>query len=295
MININSRPLVRISLALILISSVFLLSTPAAAFGATADKNKDSNESAPRWIKTENAAPEADHSSAIAEVKSPNITYLLYSNGVSFHPETAEAAPALEPPKPIDPNELAVKNIVPKNFPSLPPPAVSTAPMTAGEKFVYFLQRSFVPPGPYAQSVFTGLYGEALDNNEGKEDTVEDFFADGMTRAARSFGNRVSNNFFEKFALATIFKQDPRYHRSGKRGAGAKVGYAISRLFITQGDRSGDQFNVSFLLGGLLGAGVSNVWQREENQTVGKTFGRWGTHLLITAFSNIVREFAGGQ
>jgi hypothetical protein len=294
MININSRPLVRISLALILISSVFLLSTPAAAFGATADKNKDSDESAPIAIKTEAADPDADHSSAIAEVKSPNIAYILYSNGVSFHPE-AEAAPALEAPKPIDPNALAVKNIVPKNFPALPPPAASTAPMTAGEKFNLFLRGSFMPPGPYLQSTATGLYGELLDNNEGKEDTFDDYLADSMTRAARSFGNRVANQFFEKFALATIFKQDPRYHRSGKRGTGAKIGHAISRIFITQGDRSGDQFNVSFLLGGLLGAGVSTVWQREDNQTVGKTFGRWGTHIMITAFSNIVREFVGGQ
>jgi hypothetical protein len=163
--------------------------------------------------------------------------------------------------------------------------------MTAGEKFNLFLKSSFVPPGPYAQSVFSGMFNEAFDNNEGKEDTIEDYFADSMTRAARSFGNRVANGFFEKFALATIFKQDPRYHRSRKRGAGAKIGYAVSRLFITQGDRSGDQFNV----GGLLGAGVSNVWQREENQTVQKTFSRWGTHLMLTAFSNIVREFAGGQ
>jgi hypothetical protein len=295
MINIISRPPVRTSLALILISSMFLLATPAAALGRSIDKNEKNDEAALISNKTEAAAPDAEPSSAIAEVKSPSIAYVLYNNGVSFRAETTEVAPVLEPPKQIDPNVLIVKSMTARGFPAIPPPAVSTAPMTAGEKFNFFLKSSFVPPGPYAQSIFSGMFNEAFDNNEGKEDTIEDYFADSMTRAARSFGNRVANGFFEKFALATIFKQDPRYHRSRHSGAGAKIGYAVSRLFITQGDRSGDQFNVSFLLGGLLGAGVSNVWQREENQNVNKTFRRWGTHLMITALSNIVREFAGGQ
>jgi hypothetical protein len=295
MININSRPLVRISLAMILISSMFLLATPAAALGRSTDKNKETDEAASTSKKIEVADPDADPSSAMTEAKSPNIAYVLYNNGVSFRPETAEVAAPFEPPKPIDPNILTVKTIVPKSFPALPPPAVSTAPMTAGEKFNYFARSSFFPPGPYLSSTITGLYGELPDNNEGKEDTFEDYLADSMTRAARSFGNRVANNFFEKFALATIFKQDPRYHRSNKRGTGAKIGYAVSRLFITQGDRSGDQFNISFLLGGLLGAGVSTVWQRDENQTVGEVFGRWGTHLFIRGVSNIITEFVGGQ
>ena len=78
-------------------------------------------------------------------------------------------------------------------------------------------------------------------------------------------------------------------------GAGAKITHAVTRVFVTQGDRSGDQFNISFLLGGLLGAGVSNVWAREENQTVGRTFSRWGTHIGLTMLSNVVREFVGGQ
>jgi hypothetical protein len=167
--------------------------------------------------------------------------------------------------------------------------------MTAGEKFSLFLNKSFRPPGPYIQSIASGMFNEALDNNVGKKDTAGDFFADSMTRAARSFGNRIANNFFEKFAYATILKQDPRYHRSNKKGAGAKIGYAISRVFITQGDRSGDQPNISYLAGGLTGAAVSNYWQREENRTVSKTFSRWGTHIAIGMVSNILREFLGGQ
>ena len=134
-----------------------------------------------------------------------------------------------------------------------------------------------------------------LDNNEGKEDTLDDYFADAMTRAARSFGFGVTSKFFERFAYATILRQDPRYHRSGKKGAGAKIGYAVSRLFITRGDRGGTQPNISYLAGGLTAAFIANSWEREERQTTGKALRRWGTHMYLTAGANILREFLGGQ
>ncbi|HWP44764.1 MAG TPA: hypothetical protein VNO14_16060 [Blastocatellia bacterium] len=294
MINFFGRRPIRLSLTLILISSLFSLATPATAFGMPDDDGNEGASASPTTSKNTDAT-ETDCTSATTGARPPSIAYILYTSSVSFDPEPVETAVIIGPPKPIDPDALTVMNIVPRRLPALPPPAVSTAPMTAGEKFTYAMKSAFVPPGPYAQSIFSGMFNELFDNNEGKEDTIEDFFADSMTRAARSFGNRVANNFFEKFALATIFKQDPRYHRSGKTGAGSRLSYAVTRVFVTQGDRSGDQFNISYLLGGLLGATVSNVWQREENQTVGKTFRRWGVHIGLTMLTNVVREFAGGQ
>jgi hypothetical protein len=167
--------------------------------------------------------------------------------------------------------------------------------MTAGEKFMLFATKSFKPPGPYAQSAFTGVFNELLDKDDGRDSDTGDFFADAGTRAARSMAFRATANFFEKFAYPVIFKQDPRYHRSDKKSVGGKIGYAVSRLFVTQGDRSGDQFNISYLLGGATAAAISNVWEREERQTVGKSARRWGTHMGLTALTNILREFLGGQ
>jgi hypothetical protein len=192
-----------------------------------------------------------------------------------------------------------VISVAGKRLPTIPlpkgAPAVSTAPMTAGEKFHFWAKR-FKSPGSYGAAIASGLWNELLDNDEGKKDTLGNYFADAATRAARSYAFGTTAGFFEKFAYASLFRQDPRYHRSDKRGAGAKISYAVSRVFITQGDRCGcDQFNISFLAGGLTAAGISNVWEREERQTVGKTFQRWGTHIGITAMTNILREFIGGQ
>lgn len=215
-----------------------------------------------------------------AEGETLGVSYVLYSD-------------ALVPPPP-PPVEVVSANAAPAT-PAAPLPAVSTAPMTAGEKFMMFVTKSFKPPGPYANSLFSGTVNELLDNNDGRDSDTGDFFADVGTRAARSMAFRTTANFFEKFAYATLFKQDPRYHRSDKKSVGGKIGYAVSRIFVTQGDRSGDQFNVSYLLGGATAAAISNVWEREERQSVSRSFRRWGTHIGFTALSNILREFLGGQ
>src|SRR5262249_29849371 len=140
------------------------------------------------------------------------------------------------------------------------PPAVSTAPMTVGEKFGLFAKKSFLSPGAYALSILSGVYGEWTDDkNNHHHANPGDFAADSGTRAARAFAFRANANFFEKFIFASTFKQDPRYHRSDKKGA-AKIGHAISRVFVTQGDRNGkDEFNISFIAGGLAASGMANL------------------------------------
>jgi|SRR5215213_3518441 len=273
---------VKALLTLLLITTLFALNSPAvSAFDACDGKEKGAIPAS--------ASDDSDCKDDSAGKKGTNIAYKLYTN-VKTAPEKV--------PQP----EKAFSTVVsanirdPKSAPApIPAPRASTAPLSAGEKFSLFLNSSFRPPGPYAMSIASGLFNEALDNNEGKKDTLGDYFADSMTRAARSYGFRVTANFFEKFAYATVLRQDPRYHRSGKKSAGGKIGYAISRVFVTQGDRSGDQPNISYLAGGLTAAAISKYWQREENKTTGKIFSRWGTHIGLGILSNILREFIGGQ
>ncbi|HKP13751.1 MAG TPA: hypothetical protein VJZ91_16640 [Blastocatellia bacterium] len=180
----------------------------------------------------------------------------------------------------------------------LPPraPAVSTAPMTPGEKFKLFAKKSFFSPTPYLLSTLGGLLGETTDKDHGRHMTAGDFLADSGTHAARSFAFRATSNFFEKFAFATILRQDPRYHRSDKKSIGGKAIYAVTRVFVTQGDRCGcDQVNASFLMGGLAAAGVAQSWTREEDKSISKVFTSWASHIGVRAFTNLLSEFIGGQ
>jgi hypothetical protein len=171
--------------------------------------------------------------------------------------------------------------------------AVKAAPLTAKEKFNYFFTRSFLRPTPYATAIAAGAVGEWTDDDHHHHAKPGDFAADSMTRAARSFAFGTSATFFEKFAYASLFKQDPRYHKSEKTGAGARITYAVSRLFVTQSDQGARQFNASFIAGGLTAAGLSNVWERDERRTAAKTMKRWGLHVGFTAAANILHEFIG--
>jgi hypothetical protein len=172
-------------------------------------------------------------------------------------------------------------------------PSTPTAtPLTSGQKFKYFARSSFFPPMPYALSVLSGVFSEATDNDHGRHMTAGDFMADSMTHAARSFAFRATANLFEKYAFASAFKQDPRYFRSDKKGFG-RVGYAVSRVFITRSDSGHDQFNASFFAGGLVAAGISNAWVRPEDRNVSSTMSRFGIHVAYKALSNIVSELFG--
>jgi hypothetical protein len=207
----------------------------------------------------------------------------------------------------LDDNEAAAP--VPGNVPALtggPDPdggapgqrsrksalAPGTSPMTTGDKFNYFLRKSFMPPWPYALAILGGVTTQALDTKDKKHrENAGEFMVGSMEHAARSFAFRTTANFFEKFAYASLFRQDPRYHPSESQGFGSRLGYAVSRVFVTQSDHGDSQFNASFILGGLTTAGISNAWEQTKHQNAQDTFKRWGTHVGLTALTNVLHEF----
>jgi hypothetical protein len=311
MIEILHRSTVKLSITLLLIVSMSTLAAPSAAASDKPGNKDDIRDGLSRATDTTTAATGSDARAVAAEPKISALTYGLYDRPSKLTPEII--LPADQPQldgilnrpagvKPIVPPVIrtsAVKRLstipLPASTAAVSTAAVSTAPMTAGEKFMSWAKR-FWSPGAYGGAIARGMWNELWDNDDNKEDTVGNYFADSMTRAARSYAFGTTAGFFEKFAYATIFKQDPRYHRSDKRSAGAKMKYAISRVFITQGDRCGcDQFNITFLAGGLTAAGIANVWEREERRGWGPTMSRWGYHTAFKALGNMIREFIGGQ
>jgi len=168
--------------------------------------------------------------------------------------------------------------------------------MTAGEKFGAWFHEKFLSFGAYGSALFTGLVKEAEDDNSPAETTAGKYFGDSMTRTARAYALSVTSGFYEKAVLASLFRQDPRYHRSGLTGAKAKLLYAATRVFVTQGDNCGcNQPNYSFLLGGAGAAVTANAWERSERTGPWHTVRRYYTHIGIVALGNVIREFVGGQ
>lgn len=278
------RSIAKITFTLFLMT--FLLAVTAqraAAFDGAENKNKEATPSA--GAAETNAPPPA---------VAPGIVSVAFSEALKPQPDVKIKGTLAQ----VGTSKIVVTR-TPANMPlPLPPraPAVSTAPMTAGEKFQYFAKKSFLSPTPYALSTFGGLIGEATDKDHGRHMSAGDFLADSMTHAARSFAFRATSNFFEKFAFATILRQDPRYHRSDKKSLGGKAIYAVTRVFVTQGDRCGcDQVNASFLMGGLAASGIAQTWIREEDKGIAKVFTSWASHIGVRAFTNLLNEFIGGQ
>lgn len=286
MLNLIHRSAVRSSTAVLLTACLFSLTAPVAV----AESNKDAGTSI--------AAERNEASSSNPEIKLPSILYAAFE-GVMIVP--AEPSPETS----AAPEPASRPRIVAKLVPSFNETAVasppkpwqaSTAPMTPKEKFGYWFHSRFLSWSSYASAAVSGVLKELQDNDDFKKDTTENFFADAGTRTVRSFTFGTTASFYEKAVLASLFRQDPRYHRSQKTGAGAKIGYAVSRVFVTQGDRCGcNQFNASFLLGGAAAAATANLWERRERTGPMHTISRYYNHIAITALFNIMREFIGGQ
>jgi hypothetical protein len=295
MLTLNHRSNTRSLVAAVLIAFLFSLAAPAAA---AADGPFDKAGSREASSSADNARIPIVENAGRAEAKTLGVSYAAYEGALALPTE-----PSLEGasrPRSVARLVASVNEATARPLP-LPQPnqsstVISTAPMTAGEKFEAWFRSHFLSPGAYGKAIVTGMYREALDNDDFKEDTVSNFFADSMTRAARSFTSSTTNGFYEKALFASLFRQDPRYHRSGLKGAGAKMKYAVTRVFVTQGDRCAcHQFNASFLLGGAAGAVTANLWERSERTGPMHTVSRYYNHIALTALFNVVREFVGGQ
>jgi hypothetical protein len=284
------RSIAKITFTLFLMTLLLALTAQrATARDGTENKDKEAAGAAKPVVTP--AAP-ATTSASAAPAVTPSIVSVAFSEALKPQPDVKIKGTLAQ----VGTAKMVVTR-TPANMP-LPPraPAASTAPMTAGEKFQYFAKKSFFSPTPYALSIFGGIVGEATDKDHGRHMTAGDFLADSMTHAARSFAFRATANFFEKFAFATILRQDPRYHRSDKKSLGAKVVYAVTRVFVTQGDRCGcDQINASFLMGGLAASGIAQTWKREEDKNISTVFTGWASHIGVRAFTNLLNEFIGGQ
>jgi hypothetical protein len=296
MLRLIPRSTARSFMAALLVASLLSLAAPAAA---AADGPSDPEKVTRREASAAAGAAEARKGEAppTPEAKQPNVLYVAF-DGVGNLPVEPAPEPSTRPRRITGLGESV--NATARPLPPPPPQnasgVISTAPMTAGEKFQSWFRSRFLRPGAYGTAIFNGMWKELNDNDDFKKDTVENFFADSMTRAARSYASGTTNAFFEKAVFASLFRQDPRYHRSGMKGAGAKIKYAVTRVFVTQGDRCEcHQFNASFLLGGAVGAVTANLWERRERTGPMHTVSRFYNHVGVTAFFNIVREFVGGQ
>jgi hypothetical protein len=100
-----------------------------------------------------------------------------------------------------------------------------------------------------------------------------------------SIGNMMTEGIFP-----ALLHQDPRYFRKGSGSVKGRIGYALSRVIITDKDGGGKQFAYSEWLGNATGVAISQAYHPDNRTATDAT-----TLLLeqvgTDAISQVLKEF----
>lgn len=200
--------------------------------------------------------------------------------------DAAQQAPAKLPQQPAGTAAPTAQNPPAGNAPAITLPP---EPLTVGEKFKRGFRRGFGPSSAATSFVVAG-FQQARDVNSGFGQGAEGYFS----RVASGYGKHATRNMIGSFALASIFRQDPRYFASGRKSKMSRLGYAVSRVLIARGDNGRNQFNISNVGGALAGGLISRTWHEPPDDKIARGFRSAAGMLGMDAVRNVVREFWPG-
>jgi hypothetical protein len=106
-----------------------------------------------------------------------------------------------------------------------------------------------------------------------------------------TFADATDENLWVEFVYPTILRQDTRYYTLGRGGFAKRIGYSVSRVFITRTDSGHDTVNISEIMGAGTASGISNLYYPSQERTFTKTYQRWITNVSIDCVVFSVKEF----
>lgn len=164
--------------------------------------------------------------------------------------------------------------------------AAKPTPLTSGEKIERSFRSAFLSPFPYVTSALNAGITQFGEDRQPHKDGGDEV-ADWGSRAARNFATRSTTAVFANGFYPALFKQDPRYERSRRKGFGRRALHAVSRVFVTRDDDGNLEPNYSRFAGVMTASSLANVWERS---TPGHD--RIGTDATLRRFA---RSFATGS
>lgn len=215
-----------------------------------------------------------------------SIFFTTFSVSVPFALAQEPAAPSSASPQADDGSDNRIFGVIP-NYLTVQDPQQRIAPLTVKQKFGLFTKETFDPFTVVAAGGGAAL--SQIDNDNPK-------YGRGAGPFAERFGAAVADittqNFFSDAVLASVFHQDPRYFRRGPEfGVWYRVGYALSRTFVTRSDEGNKQFNYSGIAGMGLGIALSNAYYPDASVSGEEVATRFGTSLAAAALGNLLPEF----
>jgi len=193
-----------------------------------------------------------------------------------------------------DPRSKQVKNGISNdrlfwtmpNFSSIPG-ADQLPPLTPGQKFGLVARSAFDP----VELTFIGIV--TLTN---QAENTEPSYGQGMEGYGKRYATNLADSVIENFTvgaiLPSVIHQDPRYYQLGKGSFLHRLGYAISRNFVTRTDSGRTIFNFSEVIGSGSAAAISTYgYHPERDQNLNNLGDVWATQVTIDTISNVLKEF----
>jgi hypothetical protein len=200
-------------------------------------------------------------------------------------PEAPAAKPQSEAPKHQNPFNTTVGVLTRKStfFPNI---ATSVGALSTKQKFELFADES-VAPSRFLSSAAGAGFGQAENSLAGYGQE----WAGYGKRFGSSMATAASNNFFGTYLISSALHRDPRYFVTLHGGAAYRIGYALTRIVVSRTDDGRNGANWAGMIGPLLAESLANSYLPVKEQTVGRTFQRYGMRIGLNTASNALREY----
>ncbi len=165
--------------------------------------------------------------------------------------------------------------------------APHAAPLTARQKYNLAWHSVFDPATLVIVGMFAGIE-QGNDTFSGYGPGWEGY----AKRYGAGFTDQFTGTLIGQGLLASWWKQDPRYFYKGTGSVRSRIGYAISRAVICNGDNGHRQVNFSGIVGGLASGGISNLYYPpSDRDSVALTFENSLIGTGEAAIGNLFQEF----
>lgn len=195
---------------------------------------------------------------------------------------------AIEGPDPnadvLDPMPIPT---TPTQAPGLAPRAslVNPAPITACEKFHFYLRSTFGPT-----SILASLAGSGIRQ---AWDSVPEW-GQGMEGYGKRFASSLAQKAVKRsihLVVGSLLHEDPRYFASGRSGIWRRTLYAVGKTFVSQKNSGGTRPAYSRFVGAYGGAIISRQWYPKGGRTTGEFFSAGAISIGLDAAGNVFEEF----
>ena len=159
------------------------------------------------------------------------------------------------------------------------------APLAPKRKFQIAVHDSFDPPGYFIAAGYTLIY-HLEDTNPEFRQGLKGY----LHRYATTYADQMLGNMMPEGVMPSLLHEDPRYYRRAYGSFPVRLGWAVSRIFVTRTDRNTYEFNYSEFTGNAISAAIANAYY-PANRKLADNLQRFEMQLVSDSISNCLKEF----